>query len=73
MTMARSSNFTSLAAALAVSRVAACLKTAEEYRAKAQECEARAERTSDTWTRQQFKDCAEEWRRSAERAEREIH
>jgi hypothetical protein len=71
--MSSPSHFTSLAAALAVSRVAACLKMADGYRAKAQECDARAELTSDTWTKQQFKECAEQWRRSAERAEREIH
>jgi hypothetical protein len=62
------SNFTSLAAALAVSTVAAALKKAEEYRARAQECDDRASRTSDFWTRQQFLECGRQWRRSTARA-----
>jgi hypothetical protein len=70
--MSTPSNFTSLAAALAVSRVAAALKVAEEHRAKARECDERAERTSDLWTRQQFRECAEQWRRAAYRAELKI-
>ena len=57
------SNFTSLAAALAVSTVAAALKKAEALRARAQECDERANRTSDSWTKQQFHESAEQWRR----------
>jgi hypothetical protein len=66
------SNFTSLAAALAVSTVAAALKKAEEYRARAQECDERASRTSDFWTRQQFLECGRQWRRLAYQTERRM-
>jgi hypothetical protein len=65
-------NFTSLAAALAVSTVAAALKKAEALRARAQECDERASRTSDSWTKRQFQECAEQWRRLADQAERQI-
>jgi len=68
--MADRSNFTSLAAALAVAKVAAMLKKAEECRARAIECDKRAEQTSDVWARQQFRECAAQWRRSADLAER---
>jgi hypothetical protein len=64
--------FTSLAAALAVSRVAAAVNRADEYRAKAQECEQRAEQTLDSWAKGQFRDCADHWKSLAKQAERSI-
>src|SRR5262245_34734501 len=48
---------------------AAALKKAEDFRTKAQECDQRADRTSDVWVKQQFEDCAQHWRRLAEEAE----
>ena len=38
---------------------------AEEYRAKAQECEEHAEQTRDPFLKQQFIDTAEQWRTMA--------
>jgi hypothetical protein len=38
---------------------------AEEYRAKALECEARAEQTRDPFIKQQMIDIAEKWRNMA--------
>jgi hypothetical protein len=66
------SSFTNLAAALAVSAVAAALKKAEEYRERAQQCDERASHASDFWTRQQLQDCARQWRRLAAQAERRV-
>ena len=42
----------------------ATIKSAE-YRAKARECEERAERTSDTFIKQQLIEVAEKWRTMA--------
>lgn len=64
--------FNSLAAALAVSAVAAAVKQLENYRGKAQECEERANRTTDHWAKQQFEECAKQWLRLAQQAERRV-
>jgi len=64
------SQFSTLAAALEVSRVAAAVKKAEDFHSRAQVCEDRAEWTSDRWVKHQFQECAEQWRRLAEEAER---
>jgi len=43
---------------------------AEEYRAKALECEERAEQTSDPFIKQQLIEVAEKWRHMAAHVER---
>jgi hypothetical protein len=40
---------------------------ADEYRAKARECEECAEQTRDPFIKQQFIEVAKEWRQMAER------
>ena len=62
-------HFNTLAAALEVSRIAAAVKKAEDFRTKAQECDERADQTSDVWVKQQFEECAQHWRRLADEAE----
>jgi hypothetical protein len=42
------------------------LATAEEYRAKAHECEERAEQTRDSFIKQQLLDIAQKWRTMAD-------
>jgi hypothetical protein len=68
-----SPQFTSLAAALAVATMEAAVIKAEEYRAKAQECDERAVQVTDIWAKQQFQECAKQWRRFAERVERKVY
>jgi len=43
---------------------------ADEYRAKARECEERAEQTRDPFIKQQLLDIAEKWRTMAAHDER---
>jgi hypothetical protein len=43
---------------------------AEEYRAKAEECEERAERTRDTTIKQQLIELAQQWRALADHQEK---
>ena len=43
---------------------------AEEYRAKARECEERAERTGDYFIKEQFLEVAKKWRLIAESEEK---
>ena len=47
--MSEVSQFSTLAAALEVSKTAAAVKKAEDFRSEAQVCEERAEKTSDQW------------------------
>jgi len=44
---------------------------AEEYRAKAAQCEKMAERHKDTQFREQYLELARQWRAMAEQAERQ--
>jgi hypothetical protein len=50
---------------VAYRRGSAVTSKAEEYRAKALECEARAEQTRDPFIKQQMIDIAEKWRHMA--------
>jgi hypothetical protein len=50
---------------VAYRRGSAVTSKAEEYRAKALECEARAEQTRDPFIKQQMIDIAEKWRTMA--------
>jgi hypothetical protein len=43
---------------------------AEEYRAKAGECEERAEQTRDSFIRQQLLEIAQKWRHMADHLEK---
>ena len=48
------------------------MATAEEYRAKAHECEERADQTRDSFIKQQLLDIAQKWRQMADHLEKYV-